>query len=169
MEEGRRGGCNGVVGRRGFPATGWGEGGLAFPARGVGSSRQISAPASLKSCRICQNHCLSPNFFAFFPATMSLAAFMGKMLCTVFNSVGFNWLACSMATKLEMGSSGQKREGFQRGGSSRGRKVRGVGGFSGVAGVLLTGTTIVGGKKKFNRTIPSELFYWSDSSIGPPV
>ncbi|OVA07975.1 Pyridoxal phosphate-dependent decarboxylase [Macleaya cordata] len=45
---------------------------------------------------------LSPNFFAFFPATVSTAAFMGEMLCTSFNSVGFNWLASPAATELEI-------------------------------------------------------------------
>ncbi|XP_057956277.1 tryptophan decarboxylase TDC2-like [Malania oleifera] len=47
-------------------------------------------------------HWLSPNFFAFFPATVSSAAFLGEMLCTSFNSVGFNWLASPAATELEM-------------------------------------------------------------------
>ncbi|KAL5767416.1 hypothetical protein ACOSP7_014026 [Xanthoceras sorbifolium] len=47
-------------------------------------------------------HWLSPNFFAFFPATVSTAAFVGEMLCTCFNSVGFNWLASPAATELEM-------------------------------------------------------------------
>lgn len=47
-------------------------------------------------------HWLSPNFFAFFPATVSTAAFVGEMLCTSFNSVGFNWLASPAATELEM-------------------------------------------------------------------
>ena len=47
-------------------------------------------------------HWLSPNFFAFFPATVSSAAFVGEMLSTAFNSVGFNWLACPAATELEM-------------------------------------------------------------------
>ncbi|KAL7185641.1 hypothetical protein ACSBR2_027565 [Camellia fascicularis] len=47
-------------------------------------------------------HWLSPNFFAFFPATVSSAAFLGDMLCTRFNSVGFNWLASTAATELEM-------------------------------------------------------------------
>lgn len=44
---------------------------------------------------------LSPNFFAYFPATVSTAAFVGEMLCTSFNSVGFNWLASPAATELE--------------------------------------------------------------------
>ncbi|KAE8075820.1 hypothetical protein FH972_014507 [Carpinus fangiana] len=47
-------------------------------------------------------HWLSPNFFAFFPATVSTAAFLGEMLCTSFNAVGFNWLASPAATELEI-------------------------------------------------------------------
>ncbi|KAI3669615.1 hypothetical protein L6452_40906 [Arctium lappa] len=47
-------------------------------------------------------HWLSPNFFAFFPATVSTAAFVGEMLCTCFNVVGFNWLSSPAATELEM-------------------------------------------------------------------
>lgn len=47
-------------------------------------------------------HWLSPNFFAFFPATVSSAAFVGEMLCNCFNSVGFNWLASPAMTELEM-------------------------------------------------------------------
>lgn len=47
-------------------------------------------------------HWQSPNFFAFFPATISTAAFVGEMLCTCFNSVGFNWLASPASTELEM-------------------------------------------------------------------
>ncbi|GMJ05538.1 aromatic aldehyde synthase [Hibiscus trionum] len=47
-------------------------------------------------------HWLSPNFFAFFPSTVSTAGFLGEMLCTCFNSVGFNWLASPAATELEM-------------------------------------------------------------------
>ncbi|KAA8526445.1 hypothetical protein F0562_008352 [Nyssa sinensis] len=47
-------------------------------------------------------HWLSPNFFAYFPSTVSSAAFVGEMLCTCFNSVGFNWLASPAATELEM-------------------------------------------------------------------
>ena len=74
-----------------------------------------------------------------------------------------SWERCSAPRLTQLGSTdwhvrwlqsskwvpaGKKGKVFQRGGSSRGRKVRGVGGFSGVAGVLPTGTTIVGGKKK---------------------
>ncbi|KAL8167544.1 hypothetical protein V2J09_009043 [Rumex salicifolius] len=47
-------------------------------------------------------HWLSPNFFAFFPATVSTAAFLGEMASTSFNCVGFNWLASPAATELEM-------------------------------------------------------------------
>ncbi|XP_012451757.1 tryptophan decarboxylase TDC2 [Gossypium raimondii] len=47
-------------------------------------------------------HWLSPNFFAFFPSTVSTAGFLGEMLCTCFNSVGFNWIASPAATELEM-------------------------------------------------------------------
>ncbi|KAL9661096.1 hypothetical protein QQ045_025916 [Rhodiola kirilowii] len=47
-------------------------------------------------------HWLSPNFFAYFPATVSSAAFVSEMLCTAFNSVGFNWVASPAATELEM-------------------------------------------------------------------
>ncbi|CAK9161602.1 unnamed protein product [Ilex paraguariensis] len=48
------------------------------------------------------NHWLSPNFFAFFSATVISVAFLGEMLCTCFNLVGFNWLASSESTELEM-------------------------------------------------------------------
>ncbi|XP_076883209.1 tryptophan decarboxylase TDC2-like [Bidens hawaiensis] len=47
-------------------------------------------------------HWLSPNFFAYFPASVSSAAFVGEMLCTCFNAVGFNWVASPAATELEM-------------------------------------------------------------------
>ncbi|KAJ6696637.1 hypothetical protein OIU85_003030 [Salix viminalis] len=47
-------------------------------------------------------HWLSPNFFAFFPATVNIAGFLGEILCTCFNSDGFNWLAPPAATELEM-------------------------------------------------------------------
>ncbi|XP_068668787.1 tryptophan decarboxylase TDC2-like [Aristolochia californica] len=47
-------------------------------------------------------HWASPNFFAYFPASVSTAGFIGDMLATSFNSVGFNWLASPAATELEM-------------------------------------------------------------------
>ena len=115
-ERDKRGVAMGSLGGGGFQQHGVGEGGLAFPAWGAGSGGQIFPPASLKRCRIYQNHWLSPNFFTFFLGTMSSAAFVGNML---YNSVGFNCLACPMATELKMGSGGQKGEGFPtRGGGS---------------------------------------------------
>ncbi|KAK9089514.1 hypothetical protein Scep_028596 [Stephania cephalantha] len=47
-------------------------------------------------------HWLSPNFFAYFPSTISTAGFLGEMLCTAFNTVGFNWLASPASTELEI-------------------------------------------------------------------
>ncbi|KAL9269342.1 Tryptophan decarboxylase TDC1-like protein [Drosera capensis] len=47
-------------------------------------------------------HWVSPNFFAYFPATVSTAAFLGEMMCAAFNCVGFNWLASPAATEMEM-------------------------------------------------------------------
>nr|P17770.1 RecName: Full=Aromatic-L-amino-acid decarboxylase; Short=AADC; AltName: Full=DOPA decarboxylase; AltName: Full=Tryptophan decarboxylase; Short=CrTDC [Catharanthus roseus]AAA33109.1 tryptophan decarboxylase (EC 4.1.1.28) [Catharanthus roseus]CAA47898.1 tryptophan decarboxylase [Catharanthus roseus] len=45
---------------------------------------------------------MSPNFYAFFPATVSSAAFLGEMLSTALNSVGFTWVSSPAATELEM-------------------------------------------------------------------
>nr|AEY82396.1 tryptophan decarboxylase [Tabernaemontana elegans] len=45
---------------------------------------------------------MSPNFYAFFPATVSSAAFLGEMLSTALNSVGFTWISSPAATELEM-------------------------------------------------------------------
>ena len=106
---------------KGFNSTTW-ERGVGFSGIEVGSDWQIFLPASLKHRHICQNHWLSPNFFAFFLATVSSATFVGEMLC---NSVGFNWLACP---------AGKKKKVFQRGDSSRERRARGGGGSSRVAG-----------------------------------
>ncbi|GMY38020.1 tyrosine decarboxylase 1-like [Fagus crenata] len=36
-------------------------------------------------------HWQSPNFFAYFPSSGSIAGFLGEMLSTGFNVVGFNW------------------------------------------------------------------------------
>nr|AEY82397.1 tryptophan decarboxylase [Vinca minor] len=47
-------------------------------------------------------HWMSPNFYAFFPATVSSAAFLGEMLSTALNSVGFTWVSSPAATELEM-------------------------------------------------------------------
>ncbi|KAL1325577.1 hypothetical protein AAHE18_13G170200 [Arachis hypogaea] len=46
-------------------------------------------------------HWQSPNFFAFFPSSGSTAGFMGEMLSTGLNTVGFNWLSSPAATELE--------------------------------------------------------------------
>ncbi|XP_041023052.1 phenylacetaldehyde synthase-like [Juglans microcarpa x Juglans regia] len=46
-------------------------------------------------------HWQSPNFFAYFQCTSSIAGFLGEMLCTGFNVVGFNWIASPVATELE--------------------------------------------------------------------
>nr|POE82888.1 tyrosine/dopa decarboxylase 2 [Quercus suber] len=46
-------------------------------------------------------HWQSPNFFAYFPCTGSIAGFLGEMLGTGFNVVGFNWIASPAATELE--------------------------------------------------------------------
>ncbi|KAG6695799.1 hypothetical protein I3842_09G116000 [Carya illinoinensis] len=47
-------------------------------------------------------HWQSPNFFAYFQCTSSIAGFLGEMLCTGFNVAGFNWIASPVATELEM-------------------------------------------------------------------
>ncbi|KAL8093752.1 hypothetical protein AgCh_035583 [Apium graveolens] len=47
-------------------------------------------------------HWQSPNFYAYFPATTSNAAFHGEMLCNALNVVGFNWICSPAATELEM-------------------------------------------------------------------
>ncbi|KAH9670102.1 Tyrosine decarboxylase 1 [Citrus sinensis] len=46
-------------------------------------------------------HWQSPNFFGYFQANASTAGFLGEMLCSGFNVVGFNWLASPVATELE--------------------------------------------------------------------
>ncbi|MED6106580.1 hypothetical protein PIB30_005864 [Stylosanthes scabra] len=46
-------------------------------------------------------HWQSPSFFAFFPSSESTAGFMGEMLSTGLNVVGFNWLSSPAATELE--------------------------------------------------------------------
>ncbi|MFS7909030.1 putative pyridoxal phosphate-dependent decarboxylase, pyridoxal phosphate-dependent transferase [Helianthus anomalus] len=47
-------------------------------------------------------HWLSPGFFGYFPSSASTGSFLGEMLLTGFNPVGFNWLASPAATELEM-------------------------------------------------------------------
>ncbi|KAK3197936.1 hypothetical protein Dsin_021351 [Dipteronia sinensis] len=46
-------------------------------------------------------HWQSPNFFAYFQANASTAGFIGEMLCSGFNVVGFNWISSPAATELE--------------------------------------------------------------------
>ncbi|KAI8006115.1 Tyrosine/DOPA decarboxylase 1 [Camellia lanceoleosa] len=46
-------------------------------------------------------HWQSPNFFAYFQANASTAAFLGEMLCTGLNVIGFNWISSPTATELE--------------------------------------------------------------------
>ncbi|CAA7391060.1 unnamed protein product [Spirodela intermedia] len=46
-------------------------------------------------------HWMSPNYFAYFPASGSTAGFLGEMLSTGFNVVGFNWMSSPAATELE--------------------------------------------------------------------
>ncbi|KAE8679768.1 Tyrosine/DOPA decarboxylase 2 [Hibiscus syriacus] len=46
-------------------------------------------------------HWQSPNFFAYYQASSSTAGFLGEMLCSAFNVVGFNWISSPAATELE--------------------------------------------------------------------
>lgn len=46
-------------------------------------------------------HWQSPNYFAYFPSSGSVAGFLGEMLATGFNVVGFNWMSTPAATELE--------------------------------------------------------------------
>nr|KJB73040.1 hypothetical protein B456_011G211000 [Gossypium raimondii] len=46
-------------------------------------------------------HWQSPNYFAYFPATSSIAGFLGEVLSTGFNVVVFNWISSPAATELE--------------------------------------------------------------------
>ncbi|KAF2288252.1 hypothetical protein GH714_005298 [Hevea brasiliensis] len=46
-------------------------------------------------------HWQSPNFFAYFQANASNAGFLGEMLCSGLNIVGFNWISSPAATELE--------------------------------------------------------------------
>lgn len=46
-------------------------------------------------------HWQSPNFYAYFPGNASTAGFLGEMLCSGFNTVGFNWISSPAATELE--------------------------------------------------------------------
>ncbi|KAL4599397.1 hypothetical protein ACB092_11G124200 [Castanea dentata] len=46
-------------------------------------------------------HWQSPNYFAYFPSSGNIAGFLGEMLSTGFNVVGFNWMSSPAATELE--------------------------------------------------------------------
>ncbi|XWS30720.1 hypothetical protein CRYUN_Cryun23aG0012700 [Craigia yunnanensis] len=46
-------------------------------------------------------HWQSPSFFAYYQANCSTAGFLGEMLCSGFNVVGFNWISSPAATELE--------------------------------------------------------------------
>ncbi|KAL4629220.1 hypothetical protein ACB092_05G292600 [Castanea dentata] len=46
-------------------------------------------------------HWQSPNYFAYFPSSGSTADFLGEILSTGFNVVGFNWMSSPAATELE--------------------------------------------------------------------
>ncbi|KAL7603308.1 hypothetical protein Lser_V15G19346 [Lactuca serriola] len=47
-------------------------------------------------------HWQSPNFFAYFPASLNTASFLGEMLLNGFSVVGFNWESSPAATELEI-------------------------------------------------------------------
>lgn len=46
-------------------------------------------------------HWQSPNFYAYFQANASTAGFLGEMLCSGLNTVGFSWISSPAATELE--------------------------------------------------------------------
>ncbi|KAM5587567.1 phenylacetaldehyde synthase-like [Rosa sericea] len=46
-------------------------------------------------------HWQSPSYFGYFPSSGSIAGFLGEMLSTGFNVVGFNWMSSPAATELE--------------------------------------------------------------------
>ncbi|CAN6567924.1 hypothetical protein C1H46_023035 [Malus baccata] len=46
-------------------------------------------------------HWQSPSFFAYFASNVSIAGFLGEMLSTGFNVVGFSWVSSPAATELE--------------------------------------------------------------------
>ncbi|KAM7259049.1 hypothetical protein ACFE04_014790 [Oxalis oulophora] len=47
-------------------------------------------------------HWQSPNFFAYYPSSSSVAGFLGEMLSAGLNIVGFSWITSPAATELEM-------------------------------------------------------------------
>ncbi|XP_078441818.1 pyridoxal phosphate (PLP)-dependent transferases superfamily protein [Wolffia australiana] len=47
-------------------------------------------------------HWQSPGFFAYYPSNSSTAGFLGEMVMSGFNVVGFSWIASPAATELEV-------------------------------------------------------------------
>ncbi|KAH0909335.1 hypothetical protein HID58_032656 [Brassica napus] len=47
-------------------------------------------------------HWQSPSFFAYYPSNSSVAGFLGEMLSTGLNVIGFSWVASPAATELEI-------------------------------------------------------------------
>ncbi|KMZ74011.1 putative Tyrosine decarboxylase (or alternatively Aromatic aldehyde synthase) [Zostera marina] len=47
-------------------------------------------------------HWQSPNFFGYFSASGSIAGFLGEMLCSGLNTIGFNWITFPASTELEI-------------------------------------------------------------------
>ncbi|XP_062189591.1 tryptophan decarboxylase 2 isoform X4 [Phragmites australis] len=47
-------------------------------------------------------HWQSPNYFAYYPSNSSTAGFLGEMLSSAFNIVGFSWITSPAATELEV-------------------------------------------------------------------
>ncbi|XP_049932651.1 tyrosine decarboxylase 1-like isoform X2 [Nymphaea colorata] len=87
-------------------------------------------------------HWQSPSFFAYFQANVSTGGFLGEMLCSGFNVVGFNWLASPAATELEslvmdwMGGMLNLPSSFRFNASNNGDSKNGDGG----GGVILGST-----------------------------
>ncbi|XAR48728.1 Aromatic-L-amino-acid decarboxylase [Bertholletia excelsa] len=46
-------------------------------------------------------HWQSPTYFAYFPASASIAGFLGEIISSGLNVVGFNWISSPAATELE--------------------------------------------------------------------
>ncbi|XAR48729.1 Aromatic-L-amino-acid decarboxylase [Bertholletia excelsa] len=46
-------------------------------------------------------HWQSPTYFAYFPASASIAGFLGEVISSGLNVVGFNWISSPAATELE--------------------------------------------------------------------
>lgn len=47
-------------------------------------------------------HWQSPNFFGYYPANSSIAGFLGEMICSGLNVVGFSWITSPACTELEI-------------------------------------------------------------------